>query len=113
MNNSTPPGPASILKEIGRIQQMERGTISVIRKTPNGPFYNHQTWEKGKNVSRYVPRDQITAIQEAIEGYQQFKQLTEDYAQQIIQKTRAERAAHVKKNPRRKSSLPKMPKFSN
>ena len=96
--NPTPANPNSLLKEIAKIQQMERGTISVLRKTPAGCFYNHQTWENGKNVCRYVPCDQVTALQQAIDGYQQFKQLTEKYAQQIIDKTRAERAANVKKN---------------
>ena len=113
MNASTPPISAALLKKIAEIQQMERGSISVLRKTPDGPFYNHQTWENGKNVSRYVPRDQIPALQEAINGYQQFKQLTQEYAEQIIQKTRTERAAQVKKNLLLKSSSPKTPKSRN
>lgn len=117
MNNSIEPSipanPQSILKEIASIQQMERGKISITRHTPEGPLHNHQTWEKGKNVSRYVPRGQVAAVQEAIDGYQRFKQLTEDYAQQIIQKTRAERAAGVKKTPRLKSSSPRTPKSNN
>ena len=111
--NPTPAHPNSLLKEIAKIQQMERGKISVIRKTSAGCFYNHQTWENGKNVSRYVPCDQVTALQQAIDGYQQFKQLTEEYAQQIIDKTRAERAANVKKKRRPKSSSPKTPKSNN
>ncbi len=102
MNNPIAPAPAghpkSILKEIAAIPCMERGKISVTRQTPQGPLYNHQTWENGKNVARYVPRDQVAAVQEAIAGFQRFKQLTEDYAQQVILKTRADRAARVKKN---------------
>ena len=105
--NPTPAYPNSLLKEIAKIQQMERGKISVIRKTSEGCFYNHQTWENGKNVSRYVPCDQVTALQQAIDGYQQFKQLTEEYAQQIIDKTRAERAANVKKNAARNLPRPR------
>ena len=110
---STQPNPKSILKEIAKIQEMERGTISIIRKTPAGDFYNHQTWENGKNASRYVPRDEVAALQEAINGYHQFKELTEEYAQQIIQKTRAERVAHLKKKHPLKSSSPKTPKSSS
>jgi hypothetical protein len=105
--NPTPTNPNSLLKEIAKIQQMERGKISVIRKTLEGCFYNHQTWENGQNVSRYVPCDQVTALQEAIDGYQQFKQLTEEYAQQIINKTRAERAANIKKNAARNLPRPR------
>ena len=87
--NPTPTNPNSLLKEIAKIQQMERGKISVIRETSEGCFYNHQTWENGKNVSRYVPCDQVTALQQAINGYQQFKQLTEEYAQHIIDQKKA------------------------
>ena len=105
--NPTPTNPNSLLKEIAKIQQMERGKISVIRETAEGCFYNHQTWENGKNVSRYVPCDQVTALQQAINGYQQFKQLTEEYAQQIIDKTRAERAANIKKNAARNLPRPR------
>ena len=104
---------SALLQQIARIQQMERGTLSVLRTTPDGSFYNHQAWENGRNVSRYVPRDQIAALQEAIDGYRQFKQLTQEYAEQIIQKTRTERAAHAKKNRLRKSSSPKRKKFSS
>ena len=115
MNNPipTPTTPKALLTEIAAIQQMERGKISVTRQTAEGPLYNHQTWEKGKNVSRYVPRGQVAAVQEAIDGYQRFKQLTEEYARQIIYQPRAERAAHAKKKRRPKSSSPKMPKSNN
>src|ERR1700734_3088638 len=54
MNNPipAPTTPQALLTEIAAIQQMERGKISVTRQTAEGPLYNHQTWEKGKNVSR-------------------------------------------------------------
>jgi hypothetical protein len=113
MTDSTQPNPSSILKQIAQIQQMERGSISVIRKTAAGSFYNHQTWENGKNKARYVPRDELASLQEAIDGYKEYKELTEEYAQQIIDKTRAERAAHVKKKHLLKSSSPKTPKSSS
>jgi hypothetical protein len=79
---------------------MERGKLCILRHGPDGPYYNHQIWENGKNVSRYVPRDQVPAFQEAIAGYEQFRNLTEQYAQTIIQKTRAELATGLKKRPR-------------
>jgi hypothetical protein len=82
---------------------MERGKLCILRQGPDGPYYNHQLWENGKNVSRYVPRDQVPAFQEAIAGYEQFRNLTEQYAQAIIQKTRAELTRGLKK----KTSHPK------
>ena len=113
MNAPTPPTSAALLKKIAEIQQMERGSISVLRKTPDGPFYNHQTWENGRKVSRYVPRDQIPALQEANHGYHQFQQLTQEYADPIIHKTRTERAAQIKRDLLLKSSSPKTPKSRN
>lgn len=106
---NTTSTPQDLLNQIAQIQQMERGKLCVMREGPNGPYFNLQCWEKGKNVARYVPRDQAQAVEQAIEGYQKFEELTEQYAEQIIQKTRAELAAGSKKKkpPRPKSSGPK------
>lgn len=87
---------------------MERGKLSIIRESPSGPFYKLQARENGKNATRYVPREQAAAVQEAIEGYQRFTSLSEEYARQIIGKTRQEIAeGFKKKKPLRSSSSPK------
>lgn len=78
---------------------MERGKLSVIKESASGAFYKIQAKENGKNVTRYVPRDQVPAVQKAIEGYQQFQALTAQYAQQVITETRAAIAAGSKKKP--------------
>ena len=69
--------PQLLLQEMAKIQQLERGKICIARQGADGPFYNHQSWENGKNVSRYIPRDQVPVLQEAIDGYHQFQKLTE------------------------------------
>ena len=69
------PSSESILQDIAQIQRLERGTVSVIRHGPEGPYYNHQCYEDGRNVSRYVPEEQIPDLKEAIAGYQRFRQL--------------------------------------
>ena len=93
---------------------MERGKLSVIRESPSGPFYKLQARENGRNRTRYVPRDQAPAVQEAIEGYQRFEALSEQYARLVIDKTRAEIAASSKKtNPRPRSSWPRTPKSAS
>jgi hypothetical protein len=45
--------PQSLLQQIAQIPHMERGKLCVLRDGPQGPYYNHQTWEKGKNIARY------------------------------------------------------------
>ena len=110
------PKPAQLFEKIAQIQSMERGKLTIMREGPEGPYYKHQAWENGKNLSRYVSRDQAAAVQEAIHGYEQFQELTEQYAQAVINKTRAELAANSKKkncHRQRKSSWPKARKSSN
>jgi len=101
---------AQLFEQIAHIKRMERGKLTVMREGPEGPYYKLQAWEKGKNVSRYVSRDEAPAVREALEGYHRFQQLTEQYAQAIIDQTRSELAARSKKKTyhlRRKSSWPK------
>jgi len=89
--------PQSVLQQMAQIQRMERGKLCISGEGPNGPYYNHQTWQDGKNVCRYVRPEEVAGLQEAIAGYQQFKTLSEQYAELIIRKTRAERASNSKK----------------
>ena len=111
---NTPLTPQSLIEQILQIQRMEHGSLSIIRQGPNGPYYNLNSWENGKNCCRYLPQDKVPEVQQAIEGYHQYQQLTEQYAQQIIEQTRAQLNIGVKKklqsNPRRsrpKSASPK------
>jgi hypothetical protein len=105
---------SSILQQIAQIQHMEQGKLCVLREGPDGPYYNIQCWEQGKNCCRYVPREQVPAVQKAIAGYQQFQELVEQYAQQVIEKTREEIAARSKKKTRRpNSSWPRTPKSTS
>ena len=105
--------PQHLLEQAAQIQRMERGKLSILREGPEGPYFNHQCRQDGKNVSRYVPRDQVQATQEAIDGYNQFTQLIEEYVDLSVAKTRAEIAARSKKKTETLApslSLPKTPK---
>jgi hypothetical protein len=110
------PDLTHLLQQIAQIQRMERGTLSLMRPGTQSTSYKFQVWENGKNVSRLVSADEAPALQEAIEGYRKFQALTQQYAKQMINKTRTELAAKSKKkrvNPRRKSSWPKTRKSSS
>jgi len=87
-----------LLERMGRIQRMERGKVC---RLVGRPHYNHQTWQEGRNVVRYVPAEQVAALQAAIEGYRLFMQLARQYADEIIQRTRRQ---CLQKPPRRKTS---------
>ena len=111
---NAPLTPQSLIEQILPIQHMEHGSLSIIRQGPSGPYYSLNSWEKGKNRCRYLPQDKVPEVQQAIEGYRKYQQLTEQYAQQIIEQTRAQLNIGVKKklplNPQRsrpKSASPK------
>jgi hypothetical protein len=87
------------MERILQIQRMEHGSLSIIRQGPNGAYYNLNSWENGKNCCRYLPQDKVPEVQRAIEGFEKYQQLTEQYAQQIIEQTRAELNIGVKKKP--------------
>jgi len=92
-----------LLQQIAQIQHMEPGKLCVLRQGPNGPYYNLQWREQGKALSRYVPADQVEGLAQDTANYQRFQNLVDQYAQLIIERTRAERAAGLKK----KTSVPK------
>jgi hypothetical protein len=111
---TTPNSPQVLLQQMAQIQHMERGKLCILRQGPDGPYYNHQTWENGKNTTHYVPRQQVEALAEAIAGYQNFARLTGQYVELMVEKTRAERTAGLKKKtPPRKSAWPRKRKSSN
>ena len=93
----TKPTTETILQAMAQIQRLDRGSVSVIRQGPEGAYYNHQCYEKGRNVSRYVVGEQVAALKDAIAGYQRFQQLVTQYVELMVEKTRAERQAGLKK----------------
>lgn len=103
MQNTTHT-PAGTLEHIATIQRMERGKLCVMREGKEGPYYNLQCRENGKPVSRYIPREQVDLVREHTENYRTFTGLVEDYAQQIITRTRQERLSGQKKRVRRSPS---------
>jgi hypothetical protein len=97
--------PETLLKQMARIQWMERGKLCQMGA---GAFYNHQTWQQGRNVVRYVSRPRVAQLRKAIAGYQQYLKLTQAYADQIIRRTR--QAQHAKSSRRTGQKRPNMPK---
>jgi hypothetical protein len=96
--------PQSFLQQAAQIHHLERGKLSIIRQGPKGPYYNHQFRKDGHYVTRYVPQEQVPAVQEAIDGYRKFAQLVERHVDEVVVKTRAEIAAGSKKKQSRRPS---------
>lgn len=98
MNNLT---KEQILQEISAISTMERGKLSAYsfkeRSGRAGPYHKLQHWQDGKNHTRYIPADDLPAVQAALAGYTQYQQLTEAYAELVITETRQNLAAQKKR----------------
>ena len=103
MKQPQTPQAAQLLQQIAHIQHMEPGKLCILRQGPNGPYYNLQWREQGKALSRYVPAEQVEVLAQHTANYQTFQKLVDQYAQLLIERTRAERAAGFKK----KTPLPK------
>jgi len=87
-----------LLERMAAIERMERGKVCQMGGRPH---YNHQTWQDGKNVVRYVPADEVGQLKKDIAGYQRYTRLAEQYADEVIRQTRRERK---KEKQRRKGT---------
>ena len=106
--------PEAVLQQIAQIRRMDRGSVSILRQGAQGPYYNHQSYEQGRNVSRYVPAEQVPDLKAAIADYRRFQELVEQYVQLVVERTRAERqTGFKKKTPRPNSSWPRARKSNN
>lgn len=111
---STSATPEDILKQIAGIQHLEKGKLCVLRQGPKGPYYNLQRWEDGRNISQYVPADQVATVRENLEAHAQFEALSEQYVQILSERTRAQRLAGVqKKRHPENSASPRKPRSSS
>jgi hypothetical protein len=89
-----------ILQQIAAIPAMERGKLSAYsfkeRSGHKGPYHKLQSWQDGRNHTRYVPADELPAVQTALAGYAQYHELTRQYADLVIAETRQNIAASKK-----------------
>jgi hypothetical protein len=83
-----------LLEQMAAIREMERGKVCRMKGRDH---FNHQTWQAGRNVVRYVHRDDMPELQRAIDGYNRFLILARKYADEIIRSSRREREKNPKK----------------
>lgn len=118
----------SLVEQIAAISTMQPGTLAEEwRERPDsegtgvvrlGPYYKHQVWKDGRNVSRRVPAEEAVLLREDIENAKRFEQLTGELAHLNIEHTLELRRATVpgvdsaagKKNSARKRSASDTPR---
>ena len=95
--------PQSILQKIAAIPTMEIGKLSSYvpsgRPASTAPYFKLQSWKEGKNETRHVRAEHLEQLQAALEGYALFRQLCDQYAELIVQRTRAQWESDSKKKP--------------
>ncbi len=95
------PTPAQILTQMAQIQSIERGKLSAYRRAGRSKdantYHRLQTWQDGKNRTRHVRPEELPALTVALEGYAQFCELSDQYVRLIVDRTRAQMEAGVKK----------------
>ena len=96
-----------ILRNMAGIDCMEKGRLSEEYRERYedgetlrlGPYFKHQMWENGRNVSRRVPTAEVDQLRKAVDGYHQFEELADEYAQVTIEMTRRAATEESKKKP--------------
>lgn len=98
----------ALLEEIAGITTMQSGTLAEEwreRPAPDGegtvrtgPYYKHQVWRDGRNVSRRVPVAEAAQLREDIDNAKRFEQLTGELARINIEHTEELRASEGHSN---------------
>ena len=93
-----------ILQQMEQIQRMERGSVQAESRPSKGhphqnqgPYYKHQVWKEGQNLSRRVPVDEADSLTSAIAGRKRFEALAQEYVDTTVAMTRAESSIDSKK----------------
>jgi hypothetical protein len=102
-----------ILQQMEQIQRMEYGSLQAETRPskrhsncPCGPYYKHQIWEKGQNLTRRIPEEKASALAQAIEGRQQFEKLADQFIDTTVAMTRVQ-CSDSKKNATTSKPPPK------
>lgn len=94
-----------ILVEMAQIDSMEKGRLTEEYRDSYkdgkpirlGPYFKHQRWEDGKNISRRIPSPKVGELRKAVEGYHRFESLTSEYVQLTVEQTRNQSPEEGKK----------------
>jgi hypothetical protein len=105
-----------ILQQMAQLDTMEYGSLQAEHRPAvgggaTGPYYKHQVWEHGKNLSQRIPATQAPALQTALANRQRCEELARAFIDLTVQLTRRrdDDEADAKKNVRawRRPSLRK------
>lgn len=87
------------------LQSMEHGSLKAEYRTSSagrqtgqvGPYYKHQVWQDGRNVSRRISAEEAPALQAAIANRQRFEALAAQFVDLTVALTRQCQSATAQK----------------
>ncbi len=94
-----------LLQQLAQLDSMEYGSLRTEHRPAQGggttgPYYQHQVWEHGKNLSQRIPAAEAPALQLALANRQRAEALAQEYIAVTVQLTRrhADDETGAKKN---------------
>jgi hypothetical protein len=99
---------AQLLQQMAAISSMELGSLKAEYRTnasgqKTGPYYQHQAWQEGANLTRRVPAEDAGALEQAIANRRRFEDLANQYIALTVRLTRESEAPGTQK---KKTPLP-------
>lgn len=105
-----------VLQQMAQLDTMEYGSLQTEHRPAagggtTGPYYKHQVWEQGKNLSQRIPATEAPVLQTALANRQRGEELARQFIDLTVQLTRrrTDTQSDAKKNARswRRPSLRK------
>ena len=93
MNSKFHAQRTSVLEQMATLQSMEQGSLKTeYRDQPSGakagPYFKHQVWRDGANVSKRISPEDASALAVAIANRQKFETLAADFIDLTVAHTR-------------------------
>lgn len=103
------------------LQSMEQGSLKAEYRPSSaggqtcqvGPYYKHQVWQDGRNVSRRISAEEAQGLETAIANRQRFEALAAQFIDLTVAQTRQCQSATAQKKRAPTSSSPRKRKSSN
>src|ERR1035441_9650846 len=97
-----------LMHQMASLQSMEPGSLKAeYRASPAdgqtgqvGPYYKHQVWQNGRNVSRRISAEEAPGLQTAIANRQRFEALAAQFVELTVAHTRQCQSATAQKKER-------------
>lgn len=104
-----------VLEQMAVLQSMEQGSLKseFHERSPggkSGPYFKHQVWRDGANVTQRIPAENAPALAAAIANRQQFESLAARFVELTVAHTRHSQFPDALKKKMLPAGSPKMPR---